>query len=195
THPRTHRPDVSSRPMTEGGAMTGDNLVLVVGTYFDGGPADDDFKALKAGQDDGEYQVVGAVVMNRDASGKVHVEEHGDKTVGHGAAWGGGAGLVVGLFAPPLLAATAIGAGIGAGIGALKKRHEEKQLGVDVDEYLPPGSSAVVAVVDDQWADKVENALVKSDKRIDKAIDSNDYNELEKAISKSSQEVSSAITS
>ena len=45
---------------------------------------------------------------------------------------------------------------------------------MDVDEYLPPGSSAVVAVVDDKWADKVENALVKSDKRIEKAIDSGD---------------------
>lgn len=83
----------------------------------------------------------------------------------------------------------------GAGIGALKKRHEEKELGVDVDEYLPPGSSAVVAVVDDRWADKVENALAKSDKRINKAIDSGDYDELQKAISKSSDEVSGAINS
>ena len=51
-------------------------------------------------------------------------------------------------------------------IGALKKRHEEKKLGVDADEYLPPGSSAVVAVVNNQYADKVEAALVNSDKRI-----------------------------
>ena len=172
-----------------------DNLTLVVGTYADAGAAAKDFATLKSGQEAGEYQVVGAVVINRDASGKVEVEEHGDKTVGHGATVGGAAGLVVGLFAPPLLAATAIGAGIGAGIGALKKRHEEKKLGVDVDEYLPPGSSAVVAVVDDKWADKVENALTKSDKRISKAIDSDDYEELQKAISKSSKEVSSAITS
>ena len=175
--------------------MAGDNLVLVVGSYDDDGAAAADFNALKAGQDAGEYKVVGAVVMNRDASGKVDVQEHGDKHVGHGAAVGGGAGLVVGLFAPPLLAATAVGAGIGAGVGALKKRHEEKKLGVEVDEYLPPGSSAVVAVVDDQWADRVENALVKSDKRINKAIDSGDYDELQKAISKSSDEVSGAITS
>ena len=86
---------------------------------------------------------------------------------------GGTARLVVAV-PPPLLAATAIGAGIGAGIGALNKRHAEKKLGVEVEEYLPPGTSAVVAVVDDVWADKVENALVKSDKRINKAIDSSD---------------------
>ena len=83
--------------------------------YADAGAAAEDFKALKAGEDAGEYQVVGAVVMNRDASGKVDVDEHGDGAhVAGGAVLGGTAGLVVGLFAPPLLAATAVGAGIGA---------------------------------------------------------------------------------
>jgi uncharacterized membrane protein len=175
--------------------MDSDNLVLVVGSYADAGAANDDFKALKSGQDAGEYQVVGAVVMTRDASGKVDVKEHGDEHVAGGAVLGGTAGLVVGLFAPPLLAATAVGAGIGALWGYLSKRHQEKKLGVDVEEYLPPGSSAVVAVVDDIYADKVENALVKSDKRINKAIDSGDYEKLQDAISKSGAEVSGAITS
>jgi uncharacterized membrane protein len=103
--------------------------------------------------------------------------------------------LVVGLFAPPLLAATAIGAGIGAVVGKLSKRHEEKQLGVQLEDYLPLGSSAVVAIVDDRWADKVESALVNSDKRINKAIDKGDYDELQKAIAKSDSEVSNAVTS
>jgi len=174
--------------------MDSDNLVLVVGSYSDAGAAADDFNTLKAGQKEGEYEVVGAVVMNRDASGKVDVKEHGDERTAGGAVLGGTAGLVVGLFAPPLLAATAVGAGIGALLGYLSKRHAEKKLGVDVEEYLPPGSSAVVAVVDDTYADKVENALVKSDKRINKAIDSGDYEQLQKAISKSSSEVSDAIT-
>lgn len=114
--------------------------------------------------------------MNRDADGQVDVKEHGDAHTAGGAVLGGTAGLVVGLFAPPLLAATAIGAGIGAVLGHLRKRHDEKQLGVGLEEYLPPGSSAVAAVVDDIYADKVEKALVKSDKRINKAIDSGDYN-------------------
>ena len=91
-------------------------------------------------------------------------------------------------------AATAVGAGIGAVAGRLSKRHAEKKMGVELEEYLPPGSSAVVAVVDDEWADKVEAALVGSDKRINKAIDSGDYDELQKAFAKSSDEVSGAIT-
>ena len=48
---------------------------------------------------------------------------------GGGAVLGGTAGLVVGLFAPPLLAATAIGAGIGAVVGKLSKKHHEKEFG------------------------------------------------------------------
>jgi uncharacterized membrane protein len=175
--------------------MDADNLVLVEGSYADAGAAADDFKTLKAGEKDGDYDVVGAVVMNRDASGKVDVHEHGDKHVGGGATLGAIGGLVVGLFAPPLLAATAIGAGIGAVIGELSKKHQEKKLGVDVEEYLPAGSSAVVAVVDDVYADKVEAALVSSDKRLSKAIDSGDYDKLKKAISKSEAQVSEAITS
>jgi len=174
--------------------MDSDNLVLVVGSYDDAGAANDDFNAVKAAQDAGEYKVVGAVVISRDASGNVDVKEHGDKRIAGDSIIGGTAGLVVGLFAPPLLAATAVGAGLGALWGYLSKRHAEKELGVDVEEYLPPGSSAVVAVVDDTYADKVENALVKSDKRINKAIDSGDYDKLQKAIAKSSDQVSDAIT-
>ena len=175
--------------------MADDNLVLVVGSYSASGAAADDFKALKAGQEADDYQVVGAVVLNRDASGKVDVAEHGDAHVAGGAVLGGTAGLVIGLFAPPLLAATAVGAGIGAVVGKLKKKHEEKQLGVEMEEYLPPGSSAVVAIVDDTYADRVEAALVNSDKRINKAIDKDDYDELQKALAQSSDEVTKAVNS
>lgn len=175
--------------------MEADNLYLVAGTYSASATAAEDYKALKAGEKAGEYEVVASVVMNRDAGGKVDVDEHGDGRVGAGAVLGGTAGLVVGLFAPPLLAATAVGAGVGAVVGKLRKRHEEKQMGVELEDYLPPNSSAVVAIVDDRWADKVQAALVNSEKRINKAIDKGDYDELQKAIAQSSDEVSDAVTS
>ena len=172
--------------------MADKNLVLVVGAYDDESAAEADYQSLKDDQAAGQFDIVGAVVMSRDDDGKVEVKEHESGTVGKGAAWGAGAGVVVGLFAPPLLAATAVGAGIGAVIGAFRKRHDEKAIGVDVDEYLPKGSSAVIAVVDDQWADRVESALVKAQKRISKAIDSGDYDELQKAIQKSQEDLDKA---
>ena len=51
-----------------------------------------------------------------------------------------------------------MGAGIGAGVGAIMKHHEEKKIGVDVEEWLPPSSSAIVAVVDDLYLDRVIEA-------------------------------------
>ncbi len=76
----------------------------------------------------------------------------------------------------------------------LVKRHEEKELGVDLDEYLPPNSSAAV-VVDDRYLDRVEKALTRADKRISKAIDSGDADKLAKALEKSSDELGDAIDS
>jgi uncharacterized membrane protein len=171
------------------------NLTLVVGSYDDAETASQDYQALRSGQDAGGYEVLGAVVLVRDKEGKVQVKEHGDKSVGHGAVWGAGAGVVVGLFAPPLLAATAVGAGVGAILGAIKKNREEKKLGVDVDEYLAPGMSAVVAVADDRWADRVEKALVRSDKRISRALDSDDYEKLRRAIDSSADDVVEQLNS
>jgi uncharacterized membrane protein len=128
------------------------NLMLYVASYSDAASAKQDFDSLKALEGD-DLEVDAAVVMSRGADGKVDVLEEGDGTVGAGAVLGGGVGLVVGLFAPPLLAATAIGAGIGAVLGHFTKKHEEKELGVELDEYLPPNSSAVVVIIDNKYLD------------------------------------------
>jgi uncharacterized membrane protein len=170
------------------------NLSLYVATYADAAAARDDFDALKAAQG-ADLQVMAAVVMSRDAAGQVDVLSEGSGMTGGGAVLGGGVGLVVGLFAPPLLAATAIGAGIGAVLGHLTKRHAEKELGVELEEYLPPNSSAVVVVVDDVYLDRVEAALTKAVKRINKAVDSGDYDKLSKALAESEDEVSKAVES
>jgi uncharacterized membrane protein len=174
--------------------MNGDNLALYVATYSDASSAQADFEVLKAAEGD-DLAVVGAVVMSRDADGKVDVLTEGDGITGGGAVLGGSLGFVVGLFAPPLLAATAIGAGIGAVLGHLTKKHEEKELGVDLEEYFPENSSAVVVIVDNKYLDRVGAALTKADKNVSKAIDSGDAEKLQKAISDSADDVGDAIDS
>jgi hypothetical protein len=75
------------------------------------------------------------------------------------------------------------------------KRHEEKKIGVDVEEYLPPGSSAIAVVIDDRYLDRVENALTKSTKKVSKAIDSGDYDKIKKAINDAGYNVDEALGS
>lgn len=174
--------------------MADDNLALYVAAYADADSAKQDFEILKEAEGD-DLKVLGAVVMSRDSEGNVDVLEKGDGTVAAGAVLGGGVGLVVGLFAPPLLAATAVGAGIGAVLGHFTKKHEEKEMGVELDEYFPPNSSAVVVVIDNKYLDRVEMALTGSDKDVTKAINSGDYEKLQKALAKSEKSVGDAVDS
>jgi uncharacterized membrane protein len=174
--------------------MSGDNLALYVAAYSDASAAKSDFETLKSAEGD-DFKIEGAVVMSRDADGKVDVLSKGTGDTGGGAVIGGGIGFVVGLFAPPLLAATAVGAGIGALLGHLTKKHEEKELGVELDEYFPPNSSAVVVIVDNKYLDRVEASLTKANKNVSKAIDSGDAEKLKKAVADSSGDVQDAIDS
>jgi uncharacterized membrane protein len=176
--------------------MALENLILYVASYDDAASAEADYKALKDAQRTEDFAVVGAVVASRDEAGEVTVDEHGVASpVGGGTTIGAGAGLVVGLFAPPLLLATALGAGIGAGIGELKKRHQEKELGVDLEEYLPAGSSAIIVVADDTYLDRIDRALTKSSKKISKAVDSGDAEKLQKELEDAEKRISDAAGS
>jgi uncharacterized membrane protein len=175
--------------------LADENLALYVAGYNDPAAATADFKSLKDAQDAAEFDIVGSVVLSRDDDGKVTVKETGTGQTGGGAWIGGGAGLIVGLFAPPLLLATALGAGIGATIGHLVKKHDEKKMGADVEEYLPPGTSAILVVLDDQYLDNVESALTQADKKVNKAIDSGDYADIQKALANAADSVDGAIDS
>lgn len=172
--------------------MTDSNSVLFVASYDDEASAESDFATIKTLDD---TFVVAAVVLSRDATGTVKVKEHGGGLIAGGTAAGAVGGLVVGLFAPPLLLAGVVGAGIGAGIGAIAKHHEEKQIGVDAEEWLPAGSSAIVAVVEDLYLDRVENAVDKATKKTSKAIDKGDYDAVVKAVNEGDEKIVEAAAS
>lgn len=172
--------------------MSDQNYTLFVSTYSDAGSAADDFKAIK-GLDDAAVEA--AVVLSRDESGRTEVKEHGGGLVAGGTTAGAVAGLVVGLFAPPLLLSGVVGAAIGAGAGKIAKRHEEKSIGVDAEEWLPPGSSALVAVVDDLYLDRVDKAVNKAAKKISKAIDKGDYDAVVKAVNEGDEKIIHAAAS
>ena len=168
------------------------NYALFIAAYDEESSAQADFTAIKSLED---TAVVAAVVLSRDADGKVQVKEHGGQLVKRGTAIGAVSGLVVGLFAPPLLLSGLVGAGIGAGVGAIAKHHEEKKIGVEAEDWLPNGSSAIVAVVDDLYLDRVEAAIEKATKKISKAIDKGDYDAVVKAVNEGDEKIIEAIDS
>ncbi len=134
--------------------------VLVAG-YQDVDAASRDFDALMKAVKDKQVQVEGAILVTHDADGAVKVVQHGDHLGRKGLGWGAGAGLVVGLFAPPLLASVVVGGGAGGLIGKFAER--KVSAGMEgLAEKLPPGTAGVITVFDDEHRLAVEQALAGS---------------------------------
>ena len=102
--------------------------------------------------------VQGVVLASKDEHGEMQVIEAGDHAARKGATMLGGAGLVVGLFAPPLLAATAV-SGIGAVAGKFAKHRLESGIGEKLDDVLSVGTAALIAIYDSGDADTVKQAI------------------------------------
>ena len=150
-----------------------EQLDVLVAVYLIPDLAQQDFDAYTELVAGGEIVTDGVAVVIKDAEGEVHVQETGDHLGRKGVEAGAGAGLVIGLFAPPLLAATVVGAAAG-GLAA-KFAHHRLQAGIGdkLDDALPPGSAGIIAIYEHDGADAVAstltNAIRTSIAQIDKA--------------------------
>jgi uncharacterized membrane protein len=103
----------------------------------------------------------------------VTVQQTADHRGRKGVAWGGSVGVLVGLAAPPLLAATAVGAAAGGLVGKFVDKRLETEMHDKIGENLPAGAAAIIATFDDEFRLAVEQALpgspaksiVQTDKR------------------------------
>ena len=145
--------------------MSDDQKDVLIAVYLFEDLAEKDFDAVLKLAEDETITVEGVVLVQKDADGEVHVKETGDHLGRKGLKIGGGVGLVVGLFAPPLLAATAVGAAAGAATGKFAKHRLESGIAEKMDAALPPGSGGVIAVYDTEGADAVDKALPNAVKK------------------------------
>src|SRR5258707_170594 len=151
---------------------------VVIAAYLFEDLAKKDFDAMLKLAEDKKITVEGVVLVQKDADGEVHIDETGDHLGRKGAKLGGGAGPVVGLFAPPLLAATAVGAAAGAVMGKFAKHRIESGIAEKMDNALPAGSGGVIAVYDSDGADEVDKALANAVKKSVAQIDGTSAKEL-----------------
>src|SRR4029077_20602693 len=78
--------------------------------------------ALKNAMDAKRVTLEDLAVVTKNKEGHIHLHQTKDITVGKGLKRGTLVGAVVGLAAPPFLAAAAVGAGVGALWGKLRDR-------------------------------------------------------------------------
>jgi arylsulfatase len=121
-----------------------------------------EFEALLAAVKAKAVRIEGAILITHELDGEVRVRQTGDDLGRKGAGLGGGVGVLVGLFAPPLLASAVIGAAAGAVLGRLASHKVEQGLHDRIGEQLPPGTAGVIALYDTSERLAVERILAGS---------------------------------
>jgi len=136
---------------------------LIVAAFQEEMAAKQALKVLKEAKKQGLIKIENAAVLRKDEKGKLYIKETEDMGGGKGAAFGGVAGAVIGLIAgPALVVPAAVGALVGGLTAKLRDTGFSNQRLEALGEGLQPGSSAIVAVVEHTWVDKVEEALAEA---------------------------------
>jgi hypothetical protein len=116
----------------------GDSFDVIMAAYPAADPAQRDFDALVALVQGKTVKSEGVILVEHAADGRVPVTQTGDHLGRKGLGWGGGVGLVVGLFSPPLLASIVVGGAAGALVGKFA-RHKMDRVGFgSIAEYPGP---------------------------------------------------------
>jgi uncharacterized membrane protein len=137
---------------------------LVVAAFQDEKAAKEALATLKEAKKAGLIKIENAAVLRKDEKGKLHIKETQDMGGGKGAAFGGVAGAAIGLIAgPALVVPAAVGALVGGLTAKLRDTGFSNQRLEKLGEGLQSGSSAIVAVVEHTWVDKVEEALAEAE--------------------------------
>jgi arylsulfatase A-like enzyme/uncharacterized membrane protein len=139
-----------------------DTFDVIMAAYQGIGPAERDFDDLVRLVKDKEIRSEGVILVEHDLDGKVRVSQTGDHLGRKGLGWGGGVGLVVGLFSPPLLASVVVGGAVGALVGRFARHRMNSGIEKGLGDKLQPGTAVVIAVVDGDDRLAAEQALAGS---------------------------------
>ena len=93
-----------------------------------GAPGGAPMTSLGALVRDTQVSIDGVILVTHAPDGSVAVRQTCGNLGPEGLGWGGGAGLAVGLFAPPLLASVAVGAVAGGVIGEFAGHRVERDI-------------------------------------------------------------------
>ena len=137
-----------------------DKYDVVVAGYASIDAAKSDFEGLVKLVDAKEIKTTeGVILVEHDANGEAHVTDAADHHGRKGLEWGGGVGVVVGLFAPPLLASVVVGGAIGGLIGKFTKHRLDTGIEEKVGMTIPKGTAGVITLVDEGDTPTVKTAL------------------------------------
>ena len=101
---------------------------------------------------DGRIHVEDVALVYKDPKGRVKIHQTHDATAGKGAARGGTLGVLVGLFAAPLVGAAAVGAGAGALIARARDSGVSDKLMRQAGALIEGNEAVIFVLADDASA-------------------------------------------
>jgi uncharacterized membrane protein len=156
--------------------MSDKPVFLYAAVYNSMDDAEADYMAAKALYENGVIATYDAAIINKDASGKVHITKH-EKPTQHGAWTGAAIGAVVGLIFPPsIVIGAAVGAGAGALAGHLAKGMSREQM-QEIGDLLNSGTAALVVLGESNLQEKLQQAVTRAVKQGEFQVDA-DANEI-----------------
>jgi uncharacterized membrane protein len=136
--------------------VTDRKLQVFVAAFDDEGQATEALKVFRERDRDSSTELVDAVVVVRDTSGKVSYGETADPGSKRWATRGAIAGGLVGLLFPPSVIAGAIVGGAGGGVwGKVRDKGFKDEDLKAVGDSLEPGGSAIIAIAEDRVVEQL----------------------------------------
>ena len=165
--------------------MSEETTQVLIGGYISKEGALLDYQAVI----DADIKINGAVCVSRDLEGNTTVEQT-DHLTKRGAVGLGGVGLVIGLFAPPLLAATAVGAAAGGALGKIASSKIKDTIEEQAEQTIPWGGAGLIVAYPSPSADAVDAAVTHSLKKVVGEADGNKVQALKAALADAQEKAS-----
>jgi arylsulfatase len=136
-----------------------DTQMLLVAGYPDVEVATAEFRVLADLVAAKKLASQGMILVGKDEDGTPRLMDTGNHLGRRGAGWGGGAGVLVGMFAPPMLGAVAVGSAAGAVVGHFAGHKLTAAIQQQVGAALKAGTAVIIGVFPAESRLDVERAL------------------------------------
>jgi uncharacterized membrane protein len=164
--------DIAAAPEAAIAAVTDGVYYLIVAQFPDTAAAAQAYDLLRELESTTTLAIDGVVVARREADGKVHLEQLTEHSTRSGLGWGVVGGIALAALFPPTLLAGAVGGGvIGAAAGKIRNIVRRSEVEKELEAALDPGTSGILALVEDEAAAEVQRALAKADRIVSKSVD------------------------
>ena len=145
-----------------------ESIELIIAAFNNEKKADEVLKEMRKLDRDAILAVLNAAIMVKTQDGKVSLKETEDVSGKQGAIFGAIAGGILGLLGGP--AGVIVGAAAGAATGGVAASQIDMGFSdealKDIQQGLEPGSSAIIALVEHQWIERILDEFDKYEAKL-----------------------------